>query len=666
LSCASEPDYPERVYAGVLGKLIGVYLGRPFEGWTHARIEAELGEIRGYVHGHPAIDPGRRDNPLVQPDDDISGTFTFLRALEDHGPEATAEQIGRTWLDYLVEERSTLWWGGRGLSTEHTAYLRLKRGEPPAAEPSVLTEQIGAQIFVDGWAMVAPGDPERAAELARRAASVSHAGEAVLAAQAIAAMEAQAFVEPRIDRLLDTAVDSIAAGSLVARVIADLREWHAAEPDWRRARARVEARYGYDRYGGGCHVIPNHALVVLGLLYGEGDFARSLGIVNTCGWDTDCNSGNLGCLLGIRNGLAGIAARWRDPVRDRLYVSSADGGRAVSDAVAETRRIVRLAGAAMDGPRFSFPFPGSVQGFTGEHVDGALAVSGRAMTATFTPPEAVRFMDEDLLAAPWLHPGGYALVASPTLYPGQTLRAHVRARTDVRCRPAVAAYDGRGALRVLRGPERVLAQGEAAGLAWVVPGTGGQPIAQVGLEAEDGTVLLDWLTWDGAPDCRLGRPADGGAMWRRAWVPGVDRFESPADAAFRLIQNEGRGLLSQGTREWTDYEVSATVTPAAVVAAGIAARVQGLRRGYALLLGDDHRARLVKLLDGDTVLAEAPCARPFGVPVELRLRVAGPRIEARANGEPLFAVEDADLAGGAAAFVCEAGCMSSDGMAVRP
>ncbi|HZC34735.1 MAG TPA: ADP-ribosylglycohydrolase family protein [Chthoniobacterales bacterium] len=31
--------YLERVYAGVLGKIIGVYLGRPFENWTNDRIE---------------------------------------------------------------------------------------------------------------------------------------------------------------------------------------------------------------------------------------------------------------------------------------------------------------------------------------------------------------------------------------------------------------------------------------------------------------------------------------------------------------------------------------------------------------------------------------------------------------------------------------------------
>jgi hypothetical protein len=42
-------DYVERVYAGVLGKIIGVYLGRPFEGWWYDSIMSELGEIYYYV-----------------------------------------------------------------------------------------------------------------------------------------------------------------------------------------------------------------------------------------------------------------------------------------------------------------------------------------------------------------------------------------------------------------------------------------------------------------------------------------------------------------------------------------------------------------------------------------------------------------------------------------
>src|SRR5918992_1052398 len=200
-------DYTERVYAGVLGKIIGVYLGRPFEGWEHDRIISELGEIYYYVNDRR--DLPLKNNTLVVTDDDVSGTFTFLRALPDYGnnPDLTPAQIGQTWLNYIIERRTILWWGGLGNSTEHTAYLRLKSGiHAPksgsiALNSRVVAEQIGAQIFVDGWAMAAPGDPELAADLARRAGSVSHDGEAIYGAQVIAAMEATAFAESDLQRL---------------------------------------------------------------------------------------------------------------------------------------------------------------------------------------------------------------------------------------------------------------------------------------------------------------------------------------------------------------------------------------------------------------------------------------------------------------------------------
>ena len=108
-------DYAERVYAGVLGKVIGVYLGRPFEGWTYEKIQEQLGDIEYYVHNKLNV-------PLIVTDDDISGTFTFVRALADNhfDVDITAQQIGETWLNYLIEKRTILWWGGLGNSTEHT------------------------------------------------------------------------------------------------------------------------------------------------------------------------------------------------------------------------------------------------------------------------------------------------------------------------------------------------------------------------------------------------------------------------------------------------------------------------------------------------------------------------------------------------------------------
>ena len=68
MSMTLPDDYSERVYAGVLGKVIGVYLGRPFEGWSYQMIQEKLGDIEHYVHDKLRV-------PLIVTDD-ISGTFT--------------------------------------------------------------------------------------------------------------------------------------------------------------------------------------------------------------------------------------------------------------------------------------------------------------------------------------------------------------------------------------------------------------------------------------------------------------------------------------------------------------------------------------------------------------------------------------------------------------
>ncbi len=697
-------DYAERVYAGVLGKIIGVYLGRPFEGWTYERIMAELGEVNYYVHERLA-------KSLIVTDDDISGTFTFLRALPDHGNarDLTSAQIGQAWLNYIIERRTILWWGGLGNSTEHTAYLRLASGVPAPRSGSselngkVVSEQIGAQIFVDGWAMVAPGDPELAADLAQRAARVSHDGEAVYGAQVLAAMEAQAFVEPDLNRLIDTAVRFIPAGSVIARLIHDIRAWHAADPDdWRATRAKIAAVYGYDTYGGGVHIVPNHALIHLGLLYGGDDVQRALMITNTSGWDTDCNAGNVGCLLGIKNGLAGLEAGpdWRGPVADRLYLATADGGRAITDAVIETYHIVNsgraLAAEAplapKGGARFHFELLGSTQGFQAEdspEARGAVALDnvaghsclgqrvlalryshlaagrvGRVSTPTFIPPDAITM-------------SGYTLLASPTLYSGQTVRAAVAADAGndapVTARLYIGVYGADDALVASRGPEAALEPGAEHEFTWRVPDTGGAPIASIGLELVSergvtGTLYLDYLGWDGAPDVTLTRPAHGGALWRRAWVDGIDQAERGYPETYRLMQNHGRGLLMQGTREWTDYRVTADVSPHLVKAAGLAARVQGMRRYYALLLCDNGTARLVKAMGGDRVLGETDFPWELDRAYTLSVETVGARLRAWIDERLLFDIADDDqpLRGGGVALVCEEGRASTDAVTVQP
>jgi len=443
------------------------------------------------------------------------------------------------------------------------------------------------------------------------------------------------------------------------------------------------------------------------LLHGEDDFQKSLMIVNTCGWDTDCNSGNVGCLLGIKNGLAGIEAGpdWRGPVADRLYLPTADGGRAISDAVTETYHIVNigrvLAGQAPEGPkqgaRFHFELPGSVQGFMPEesvevkgvasleNVAGhsqagrrSLAIrynhlapgrAARVATPTFIPSEEV---------ASYFDKRGYSLLASPALYSGQVVRAALEADDQngqpVRCNLYIRVYGPEDRLALLRGPQVELAAGARQELSWKIDDTGGSPIAEIGVEVSSerpasGSIYLDYLTWAGAPEVTFRRPEHSGYMWRRAWVNGVDVYgERWWPETYRVIQNEGRGLLIQGTRDWNDYQVSAAVTPHMVESAGIGARVQGLRRFYALLLGRDKKVRLVKALDGDTVLAEADYAWYFGGEYRLSLKVVGNKIRAGIDGQMLFEIEDSDrpLTGGGVALICEEGRMATDAVMVQP
>ncbi|GHO59833.1 hypothetical protein KSB_83080 [Ktedonobacter robiniae] len=689
------PDYIERVYAGVLGKIIGVYLGRPFEGWTYERIAQELGEINYYVHDKLGV-------PLIVTDDDLSGTFTFVRALADYGnsPDLSAAQIGQTWLNYIIERHTILWWGGMGTSTEHTAYLRLKAGiQAPKSGSSklngqVVAEQIGAQIFIDGWGMVAPGDPVLAAELARKAGSVSHDGEAVYAAQVIAAMEAAAFVEHDLDTLLDIGLSFIPSTSLVARMIQDIRAWHQEDGDWRRTRERIVARYGYDRYSGGCHVIPNHALIILALLYGDDDFQQSLMIVNTCGWDTDCNSGNVGCLLAIKNGLQTLDAGpdWRGPVADRLYLPTADGGSCISDAVQVTYQLASVAHALRGlpftlPPRFNFSLPGSLQGFQlgGEETNAILSNVVHPLNST-QRCLAVHYQGarETSLATPTFIPPsaqdmpGYELLASPTFYAGQIVEARLLADqaniAPISVQLFVRTYGTEDQLETYWGPIVALEPQAKQVMTWQIPDTTGEPIMEIGLTLRNeasgnpGRVYLESLDRRGAPITTLTRPARRGQMWHRAWTNAVDQFEPWAAESFRLVQNTGRGLLIQGTRDWQDYRISTTFTPHLAEAFGLAACVQGLQRYYALLLTRSGRAQLVKVLDGEHVLAETSFPWELYQPYALSLQVQGTHIQAWINEQPLFDLQDTEnlLEGGAIALICQEGRIGCDTVSIQP
>ena len=399
--------------------------------------------------------------------------------------------------------------------------------------------------------------------------------------------------------------------------------------------------------------------MIMALLYAPDDFSLAQTIVCTSGWDTDCNAGNVGCLMGAMLGLEGIDAggKWRGPLADRMLISSADGGDAINDAVRVSARLVDLGrkladlpplAAPKNGAQFHFSLPGSVQGFAawrrrarrsslrtfafeaGRALELRFAGLGAepavALTPTFTPPEVTRMRT-------------YELMATPLIYSGQTVRARVVADSqnagDVAVSLSALVYGAgdsldadrfRGRRRWRRArrrfstgacPTPAASRSNRIGVAARSPGG-----------AQDGAIVLDWLRWDGPPDVRLRRPSEPSDFWRRAWVNAVDNFSTSFPQAFRISQDRGEGMIIHGGRQWRDYRVETALTVHLAEHAGVGVRVQGLRRFYAVLLVRPNALRLVRVRDGaTTVLAEAPFAWSFERPYHFVVEADGREIE---------------------------------------
>ena len=149
-------NYMEKVYAGWLGKIIGIRLGAPIEGWTYQRIRDVFGEVWSY--------PANYKNFAA--DDDSNGPLFFIRALEDCKDlnNFSYHEVANALLNYAPYEHGFFWWGGYGISTEHTAYLNLRNGITAPRSGSIeqngstMAEQIGGQIFIDSWGLVSPNN----------------------------------------------------------------------------------------------------------------------------------------------------------------------------------------------------------------------------------------------------------------------------------------------------------------------------------------------------------------------------------------------------------------------------------------------------------------------------------------------------------------------------
>ncbi|WP_339278621.1 ADP-ribosylglycohydrolase family protein [Paenibacillus sp. FSL W8-1187] len=681
--------YLETVYASFIGMNVGIRLGAPIEpvAWTYERIRDVYGDIRGYVKPYRTF----------AADDDANGPVFFIRALYDDakGRELTAEDVGRAWLNYAREGIGMFWWGGEDISTEHRAYVNLSKGMAAPASGSIETnglemaEQIGGQIFIDSWGLLFPGDPERAADYAEKAASVSHDGNGLYGARFMAAAIAAAFGAASIADIVAAGLRQIPAESTYARVVHAVLDFHRDHPDdWAACRQHLEDRWGYDKYGGVCHIIPNAGVCALALLYGGGDFARTVEIASMCGWDTDCNAGNVGSILGAFAGLDGIPAHYRAPINDFIVASSVSGYLNVVDFPTFAKELALL-GYRLNGEeapqqladsfrpgdvQFDFGLPGSTHGFRTSNpfktpvvrhsVHQALQPGGGSLEIVFD-----RLVAGDRSHIYWkpfyrreeFNDEKYKPTFAPLAVSGQTASASVYVDQWEGEPIVLTPYVRNSATKeeLLLEP-RPLENGAWNELSFVLPDTDGALIDEIGWVLESPSPLTDRALGS----LYIGRfGVAGAAAYEIDFAKQAKEFGSITPFAHhrgewrleggRMIGRAQSDAASfSGNYYERDLSVEATVQPLEGTSHLLAVRAQGVKRHYLAGFDGPNTVSFIKQDFGTSRLITAKFDWELGREYRMRLVAEQDAFKLEIDGKTVLECRDDSFGYGMFGFAC--------------
>ena len=297
-------SFRDKVYACWVGKNIGGTMGAPYEG------KREYLDIHGFSTAEG----------VVLPNDDLDLQLVWLHAVEQLGPRAIdAATLGEFWLSYIVPH-----WNEYGLGKNN-----MIRGLLPPLSGDYENnwrDSNGAWIRTEVWACMAPGCPDIAANYAMEDAKVDHgAGEGTYAAAFVAAMQSAAFVVPDLRKCIDIGLSKIPTNCRIADSIRLVLECFDTGKTSREARDIILERNA-DIGDGWFEAPSNVAYTVLGLLYGKGDFKRTMIEAINCGDDTDCTGATVGATLGILGGTAAIPEDWSRHIGDDIVTISINRG----------------------------------------------------------------------------------------------------------------------------------------------------------------------------------------------------------------------------------------------------------------------------------------------------------------------------------------------------
>jgi hypothetical protein len=298
----------DKIRGGWAGQTIGVTYGGPTEFQYNGTMIQDYEPIPwydGYLAETFEKVPGLYD--------DIYMDLTFVEVLEAEGLDAKASAFAES----FAHRDYQLW------HANQMARYNVLRGIGPPESGHWLSnpeaDSIDFQIEADFAGLMSPGMPNAAAEMSDRVGHIMNYGDGWYGGVYVAAMYANAFVMNDVSRIVEESLLMIPEESTFHQAISDVVRWHRQYPDdWKRTWFEIEKKWTSD-VGSPVGVFRafnidaklNAAYVVLGLLYGGGDFSKSLEISTRAGQDSDCNPSTVGGILGVVLGYERIPAHWK-------------------------------------------------------------------------------------------------------------------------------------------------------------------------------------------------------------------------------------------------------------------------------------------------------------------------------------------------------------------
>ena len=301
-----------------IGQLLGNYMGFPFENnWVDEPVPVFVDRIYTYKDDKSLriADYNRKGFIPIMcdsvhgawSDDDTDIEFVTLHAVEKYGLDITYPEITEMWVTHINDH---IWCANRfardlmekGLVAPHTG--RKENNEE--------WFQIDPQLVNEIWSVFYPGMTKLAAKRADWAAHITNDDWGTHPTIAYGAMISAAFFEKDVEKLVQIGIEAAPDKGPYAEGIRDVVKWHKEYDNWRDTRKEIHNKYY--KYKKGSYEAPvsvvsslqNGLCGIMAILYGEGDYMKTVGIASSAGYDCDNQAATCAALIGIRNGLSGL------------------------------------------------------------------------------------------------------------------------------------------------------------------------------------------------------------------------------------------------------------------------------------------------------------------------------------------------------------------------